>query len=416
MHHALVITAAMVLLPVLASEPGGATPGDPLPEVRWEDIERTLESHPALRVAASEVAVAAAEVAASRQYPNPVLSAGLGRAEALEGEENGRTWALEVAIPILSPGVYRGEIAAAEAEHSAVVHDAESERLAVRGQLKGVFWRILHEQQRRAALRASRDHLARLLEVARLRVEMGEARPIEPNRFEIDLARLEVEIQEVIGRLESEKQILSRLMGGRIPEGFRVQGELSDLPALPPLGEVLECAGSRHPSLLASAARVTVAAARRRSAQAERFPEFEIAGFYEQELDARNYGGALQVSLPLWNWNSGVIERARMEQTLTRRRHEQAMIEREAAVRRAYAVAEAALERARQFRERVVPKAAETAAALERMYQVGEVDVLDVLDARRWVIETESELLAAYLNIQLGCLELTTLTGGYDDE
>ena len=42
-------------------------------------------------------------------------------------------------------------------------------------------------------------------------------------------------------------------------------------------------------------------------------PQFEFGAFYDKELDARGYGGFVELSLPIWNWNSGDVARARDE-------------------------------------------------------------------------------------------------------
>ena len=71
----------------------------------------------------------------------------------------------------------------------------------------------------------------------------------------------------------------------------------------------------------------------------------------------------------------------------------------------------ASARRALSLRERIAPLSQEVTGALEEMYQVGEVDVLDVLDARRRLMEIEGEVLEASLSAQLATLELARLTG-----
>ena len=73
---------AAVLLFLAAGGTITASPAAGATAITWEDIRRAAQSHPALLAAASEVEEAAGAVRASRQYPNPVLGFGLGRAEA----------------------------------------------------------------------------------------------------------------------------------------------------------------------------------------------------------------------------------------------------------------------------------------------------------------------------------------------
>jgi outer membrane protein TolC len=150
--------------------------------------------------------------------------------------------------------------------------------------------------------------------------------------------------------------------------------------------------------------------------QWRRLPEIEIGGFYERELDARSYGGAIEIAVPIWNWNSGEVAQARAAKQKAQHGLELKRFEVETALRESHASAVASLEKARSFRDVILPKAAETAAALERMYQVGEVDVMNVLDARRGLIEIEAELLEANLESQLAHLEVIALIGGVNHE
>lgn len=59
----------------------------------------------------------------------------------------------------------------------------------------------------------------------------------------------------------------------------------------------------------------------------------------------------------------------------------------------------------------ILPKAARSAEALESMYEIGEVGVLDVIEARRRLLETELENLDALLECHRAHLDLQTLTG-----
>jgi cobalt-zinc-cadmium efflux system outer membrane protein len=392
------------------------SPGNEPVTVGWEEIEQAIDRHPALRVAGSNVDEAAGAVGASRQYPNPVLGVGLGRAEAVEGEEEDRIWELEVSFPILSFGAYRADISAAKAERDAVTSEAAALRLEVIRQLSETFYRIAHDQQRLATLEESGAQLDALIEVARLRVEMGEARPLEPSRLEIERSRVGVEITEARETARMRRSQLNLWLGSALPSAFRVQADLSELPELPRLEEVVAQAVARHPEIHAAANRLRAQSARLKAEQWRRFPEIEVAGFYEKELDARSVGGAVEIAVPLWNWNSGKIAQARAAKVRTQHDQQLKLIEIETAARESHAAAVVALEKSKSFRDVILPKASETTSALERMYQIGEVDVMDVLDARRGLIEIEAELLEANLESQLAYLEMVTLMGGDNHE
>ena len=414
-----IITHSMLIVLALGLVAGGLIPAPAADEVitiHWDDIERIIDQHPALQLAVNELEVAAAEVGVRRQYPNPVLGGGLGRAEAIEGPEEDQIWELELSLPILSLGVYRGSIAAAEAERDAVAHETAALRLEVIRELKSAFWLVVHDQQRVAVLEDTRAQLTSLVDVARVRVEMGEARPMELNRLEIEHARVEVESERAREAARTHRQILNLWLGSRLSGDFRAEADLARLPDIPEVDDAVAVAISRHPEALAAAERIRAASAQLRRERSVRFPEIEIGAFYEKELDAYNYGGRLQLAIPIWNWNSAGIAQAEAEERASERRRELKMLELEAAIRESHTAVLLAFGKAQRFRDIILPKASATAAALEQMYQLGEVDVMNVLDGRRSLFQIQSELLEAYLDSQLTYVQLMTLTGGNSHE
>lgn len=393
-----------------------ASPAGEAVTITWEDVRRAAEDHPALLAASSAVDEASGALRVQRQYANPLLGFGLGRAETVDGREAAGIWDVGLKIPIRSLGAYRGDNRAAAAERDAAVHDAAAVRLAVFQSLKEMFLRVAHDQDRLSALEASAAQLDALVDVARKRVEMGEARPLELGRFEIEAARIDLELVEAEGAARTRKEVLSQWLDSTLPGEYRVSADLSDLSELPPVSEAVSAAVTRHPAVASAGELLEAAAARLQGERWARFPTVEIGGFYEKELDVRNYGASLELEVPFWNWNSGRVAQAKAAEATARYSREMKVFEIEAAARESHAAAVSAYARAHGFRDVILPKAVEVAGAMEKMYQVGEVDIMNVLDARRRLIEIESDLLEAYLDSQLAYLRLATLMGDFEDD
>jgi cobalt-zinc-cadmium efflux system outer membrane protein len=298
----------------------------------------------------------------------------------------------------------------------AALHEAESKRLSVLGEVREAFLRVAHDQEWLAMLEESAGQLAFLVDVARQRVEMGEARPIELTRLEIEAARIDLALAEALEGMRAAKAVLNRLLGSALPREFRVQADLPSLPELPSIDDAVERTLSRHPAVGSANQRVRAAKARLDAERGSRLPEIEIGAFYERELDARNVGGSLEFSLPLWNWNSGGIAQAKAKEATARNNLDLTRMKIEIAIQESHSAAVSAYARAEGVRDLILPKAVGVAETMERMYQIGEVDIMNVLDARRRLIEIESELLTAYLGSQLAYLRLATLIGDFGDE
>jgi outer membrane protein TolC len=406
-HRTAVLAAAGLLM--AATPPARAA--DEIPILRWEDVENALDRHPALRLAVREADEAAAEVTEARQIPNPSLELGVGRAEGLEEPVEANVWEIAISQALPWPGGRGGAIAAVEADRDAAIAEAGALRLAVEREMAETFWHIVHDQARLEVLEESLRQIEELVGVATVRVDLGETRRMELDRLDIERARMDAELAGARSEAAVHRQRLRLWLAPGLPEEFRAEGELGALPRLPRLDQAVERARSRHPEVVAASDRVRAAAARLRSARAARFPELAVRLFREEELDSRTWGGALEATLPFWSRNGGGITKALAAVHAAELRRELRATDLEAAVRATHAEAASAYERARTFRDVIRPKARATTAAVERMYQVGEIDIMNVLDTRRSRIEIESELLRTLLDSRLAALRLFALTG-----
>lgn len=396
------------------ASPGLAAEGDPV--LRWADVLARLDGHPLLAVAGAEVAAADGALRAARRLPNPELELGGGRSEEDASGENSSIWDLSVSIPLRPWGPYRHAVAAAGFERAAVEQERSLRRLEVERELSQLFWRIAHDQRRADILAAARDRLSRLAALARLRAELGEARPTDPLRFEIELAKLEAEIRAATDEADLNRLALRTWVDPGLPEDFRVDADWDLMPRLASLESLRSRVSRSHPALLAAESRLEGAGAGLRLERAERLPGLTVGGFVEQEADALNRGLQVSLEVPLFDWNGGRIAAASAAREAASHRRTLVARELERSLAAAMASALRALDTVGRYRDHIVPKSLEAVAALERMYTVGEVGILDLLDARRELVATEEEMLSAQLEFRHALADLNALVGGEDHD
>jgi cobalt-zinc-cadmium efflux system outer membrane protein len=170
-------------------------------------------------------------------------------------------------------------------------------------------------------------------------------------------------------------------------------------------------ARATHPAL-------TVARAKTRSLEGEvdterlaRVPSFALRGFTASELDRRAFGVGLGMDVPLWNWNSGRIAQSEAKLAVGRRQAEATSRELDAAVLDVQSACQASVKTAARFRENVVPRAEIAASTMERTYQLGEASLLEVIDARRTLLDARRLYLGAVTQSQIDCNRLGVLIG-----
>ena len=390
----------------------GAAAQEPL---RWERVAELLANHPQLLAgeAAREAAAAAARAAAA--YPRPEAHVSRGRAEAHAGDERETVWGAEASLPLRFLGVRASAAAALRAERDAVAAEVELDRQELLRLWKAHFYRIAFGQRAVAVLEAEQEQLEALLASVRRRIDAGEARPTEAARIEIEVERGRLDLMRARRELAADRAVLAAGLGDSLPESFTVAADLDHLPPLPARATVLARARQHHGGLRASAHRVQADESRLRHERRQRWPALAIGGFYEHELDAAAYGARLEFELPLWNWNGAAIDAARAELRAARQRYDAAQREAHAQVIAVHAAAKQAYAEAASYRETIVPKASASAAALEEMYRIGEVGLIDVLESRRNRIAVEQALLASMLAAQRAYLDLVFWMGGEHD-
>ena len=403
------LVAATVLFVAVA--PGFAQQ----PEViHWQDIESLLEEHPDFQIAESELAAAKAEICVARQYPNPEISGSYGRAEALEGDETATIFGVEAEVPIDKPIAWIFDAKAAKAEYRAAGNDAQRTRLDAVLQLRRLFLAAVFAEEKLEALTRSRDQVAQLVETAKRRVESGEASPLEQSRLEIELEKVGADLSAADKYRNAVNRNLDLWLGGKLPDGYRAQTAWTKLPEIPAIDSVASKAKQANPELSATRERVDAADARVKAEWNRLMPSFSVGAFYDEEMDSKSVGGMATVEVPLWNWNQGGIKKARAERNAARHKLVREQRSLSAEINRLHAETAQLIERAQRYYDNILPRAKQNFTAQEKRYQIGETDVMDLLDAGRELVEIETEMQDIFFESWVTYYELMTLMGGND--
>ena len=420
----LVLTAVLALH-VIAAFPARAEPAPPnllsrvdaaadTIRIGWPDIVCLADQHPGLSVGRWGVAAARGAADAAGTLPNPLLDATLIRdqnAERLRGQSE---WDLGLTIPLGWITQRHHLVRAASAQVDASREEARAIRRDVLLELRVLFWNLACEQARVAALDTLHSQSAELVRLVSRRVEMGEARPTEATRVEIELEKVASELEASRITLDARRDGLKLWISGERDRMVVIEAELGKVPQVPDLDAALATARSRHPGLGAARARVRSLAAEAGAERMARIPGIELRGSTARELERRTYGGGIALDLPLWDWNSGRIARAAAQLEAGRKQLEWETRQAESAVIEAHAECLATTRTAKRYRDRILPRAESVATIMEKTYRLGEAGLLELIDARRVLVESRLSYLATLVQAQLDCSRLIALTGQED--
>jgi cobalt-zinc-cadmium efflux system outer membrane protein len=378
----------------------------------WREIVRWIDRNPSLAASRLHIEAARAAVVAESAIPNPTLEASLGEGQARIGDETRAEWGLQLTLPLGWLAGRQGKRAAAEAEMEATVGEAKVQRREVLLELKTLFWRLVYDQAHVLSLEALEAQTTELVRLVKKRVEQGEARPVEATRVELELEKVGSETVAARSARASRQAQLAQWLGwsSRAKPLWAV-AELSALPAVPQLEAALAKLPLQHPQLAARRAQQRSLKARVLQEKMARVPDFSLTGSASEELDRRAYGVTLAVTLPLWNWNSGRVRQAEAQLAAGHKQAEASVLELQLAVIEAHGACQSATTNAARLGKEIVPRSAQVARVMEKTYQLGEASLLELIDARRTLLEAHGLYLSALLQAQMDCARLGALLG-----
>ncbi|MCL4236456.1 MAG: TolC family protein, partial [Deltaproteobacteria bacterium] len=282
--------------------------------VTWAEVRALIDDDPASRLAQSRIDLAASELAEARRYPNPEVSARYGRGEPDdEREDDGAVWGVDAEIPIEWIGTRIHHSRAARRGTDAAALEARADRLVALHELRALYVGVAHDQALLEALREGLRHHEVARDAVRLRVEKGDARPVEIERMESSLAEARAELRIAEAEAIARRAALASRLGRDPAREFRVAFDLRERPPVPPLDATLARAREENPAAGALTARAEQSEALAKAEGHAAFPDLAIGGFYDRDLDARSFGGLVTLEVPLWNWNRAGVRRARAE-------------------------------------------------------------------------------------------------------
>lgn len=346
-----------------------------------------------LLAAQRDVDIATAGRLVAREFPNPTLSASVGKISLDAAHPNtghgfgGRDYDTIAAVTQLIEigGKRRARKDAAEAGvRAAGARLADARRRLDEGVAQAYVAALLAERSRQVLVEsaASLQTEARL---AATREQAGDISSADRSQIEIAAQRLELEAAEAATTARNARLNLAVLLGDAHPTG---EWQLAD--ELEPLAEASvpsheATAPEDRPDMVAADAEQSRAEAELRQERAQRVPDPTFLAQYEHEPPDQPHtlGVGVSLPLPLWNHNRGRIAaaEANLDQARLATQKVRAAAEAEVAMARdTYASAHA---RWRHYRDELAPRSRQVRESVAYAYEHGGSSLLDLLSAQR---------------------------------
>lgn len=378
--------------------------------ITWQDIVMLVNKHPGIVAGNHIISAARANIDAAGAIPNPEIEFSTLQGEPEDSSASTTEWGVGITIPLdwIAKRSTKIDVASADAK------EAEAELRALRRnvllKLRVLFWNLVYEQEHVVVLNELNNQMAELSTTIKKRVEKGEVRPIEATRMEVEAEKIVGELDVAKSTLTARRAQLATWFGIHNFDRLVAVSDIEQLPR-PISSEFVRAKAGGHPIMAAAKARIQSLSANVVLEKKERVPSMSIKAFTDHEPDRNAYGIELAMDLPLWNWNTSNIKRSEYMLAAEKEKFEAEKLEIETRAIEAQSTCESGVALALRFKDRILPRATSVAQIIERTYEVGEATLLEVIDARRTLLETKRQYLKTLLKTQIDYGHLQTITG-----
>lgn len=358
-----------------------------------------------------QVVAAKGDATIARAYPNPDIGGQLGRSKERNSLTpiSGQVYNITMAQPIEIPMVRSARIDAADEIVKATDANRQSFEDDTVARIKLAYYELLRRMAEAAASDEDLSLTQQIRDRIALRHQVGESPKFDLIRAETEMLNARKNNDAARLRVEQARANLRLAVGYPLPEGWSVQGSLPTSIKLPPKEALKAELLARNPVLMKTEAEQRAAEHRLSMEKSMRLPK--IALIAEREVDpTQQYArGGLVMTIPLWDWRSGHISKAKAELSSSRHQLNAQRLSFSEALEATYQLYQIASNQVRVLETELLSQAAAAQRIAESAYRYGERGILEWLDAQRTYRAARNELIAARFDLATVSVEIDRL-------
>lgn len=402
--------AAVVLAGGNVAPPASAAPATGPSYGLQQLLALAQSTNKGVEAAQANVDAANAAITSARAYPNPQVEVMYGR---LQGKQpgvtsgNAPTYAITQKLDYPHQRSLRQDMASRGLEASQAVRQGFRAELAAR--VKTAYFEVL---RRESELQAASEDLAMMRQIhsrARLRVEVGEAPRYELIKAETELLATQKSAQTAELRVNQAKAALRQQVGGAMPAQFSLDGNLGQVPEVPPLPQLRGTMNASNAELTQRRMELERARLGVDYQRSLRWPEVAVRASTDRQPDNNVSQIGLVLTIPLWDRRSGPVGEATAQATQARTALEAREFELTQELETAYRQYEITQSQVTALESGIVREAEAALNVAESAYRFGERGILDYLDAQRVLRGARNELIGAQFDLQVAAIQIEKL-------
>jgi cobalt-zinc-cadmium efflux system outer membrane protein len=332
---------------------------------------------------AGQIAGAAGRALQAGLFPNPELLARIEAAPLTDRFTEDAEYIVGVSQPLPLGGRLSAARQAEVIDGDRLRHVRDSTRLDIRRHVQQAFATALYWQRVTQTRAEDVQIAANGVDVARARLEAGDAIPAEVAQAEIEHHRAQLDLESAQSRQQQALEALAVAVGAPDLQVGSLEGTLDPPPAVPDV-EALIAQLEASPFAAAAEAAIAAQQARVDLVQARRIPDLTLDLAYRRIGDIDNaVDVGVRMPLTLFDRQQGALHEARSDlaaaEALAQAREQELMLD----LRAAYRTLTRALDQVTKLQHVILPRAERVLRVTEARYTSGDVSLSELLPVRR---------------------------------
>jgi outer membrane protein, heavy metal efflux system len=272
--------------------------------------------------------------------------------------------------------------------------DYEVKRVDLLSQTALSYAEVLGEQEKLSIANEIKDLAEEIYQTVNKRVEAGKVSPLEEIKARVELSKSQLSLINAERQLAISKQNLVTGWGGIDVTFNRVQGDFYNVPSIPQLASIVNKINN-NPDLARWATEVSRHQNAITLARADTIPDISVSAGVRHINESDDVAAVASISIPLYLFDKKQTGVQRTEVGLNQASKQREVTE--TRLRSALLIAYQRLNilhhEVTTINDEILPSAEEAFNAATKIYRLGKLDLLNLLDAQRTYFETRQQYI-----------------------
>ena len=365
-----------------------------------------------LKISHMDKNIAREEYRIERALPNPEFEYSKGRGE-IEGETlkpSNNLWAMGLKLSIPNPlhryyflASIRKNITAAEIEAQM------REKEIIKG-LKSHYFRLQLYKKINTFQEEKLRILTEVNKITKVKVRIGETKEIDYLRSSVEIQKIKTDLFRIDKTIAYERTKVNEFLNYSLPEDFTTADDFSFTP-LPAVEKKIQGLIRKSPLITLKTNRLEQEKAHLKAARFSIIKTIEVFGEREKEVEGKIWRVGIGVSIPIFNFQSAHIRKAKLQKERARTEFEHAQKHFFADIQRMISEIRILEKEIETFKGAILEAGRENMKLSEKLYKAGEVPLVVFLDSQNSYFEMQERYYEAITGWNLLKANLEELLG-----